>query len=371
MQERVTVVAVGDLQLGDSPICVGYGFSSRYTGRPLDGVFADVQAAFANADIVFGNLETTLSFAGVRRADWRSQQMRGEPAFAAALRAAKFTVLNVANNHAVQHGNEAFEETLRVLEAAGIATCGVRGAAPWSSRPLILEIAGGTRIGVLGYCQRPRQYHATEPPFAEATPGALLADVRRLRGEVHHVLVSLHWGEEFVAQPSADEVHLARSIIDAGATMVLGHHPHVLRPIEKYRNGVIAYSLGNLVGDMLWYDAFRHGVIARCRLKGREPPELAVMPTYLDDDYVVRVGEAKAAPVVVDGAMLGLLPAVYRSEVRRTVRAQRVCAYRYALKNLWRYPLGALLQLAGTTLRHKLAAIGQASGLSNPDSCSL
>lgn len=354
----MTVVAVGDLQLGDSPICVGYGFSSRYAGRALDGVFADVHRTLSHADIVLGNLETTLSLAGLRRGSWRSRQMRGEPAFAAALRAAQFTILNVANNHAVQHGSEAFEETLRILDAAGIAACGVRGVPPWSSRPTIVEIAGGTRLGVLGYCQRPRQYHPDPPPFAELAPGALLADVRRLRGAVHHVLVSLHWGEEFVTQPSADEAHLARSIIDAGATMVLGHHPHVLRPIEKYRNGVIAYSLGNFVGDMLWYDAFRHGAAIRCRLGGIGPPELRVIPTYLDEDYVVRLGEGKAAPVVVDQPKLGLEEAVYRREVRRSLRAQRVCAYRYAFKNLRRFPPGALLQLAGATLRNKLAALG-------------
>ena len=75
------------------------------------------------------------------------------------------------------------------------------------------------------------------------------------------VVVSLHWGEEFVDQPSMQEVELGHAVIDAGATAVLGHHRHVVRPVERYRHGVIAYSLGNLIGDMVWYTAFRRGAI--------------------------------------------------------------------------------------------------------------
>ena len=98
------IVAVGDLQLGDSPTCVGFGFASRYRPDSLARVFEDIAQALAGADLVFGNLETPLSTQGLEAESLSSRQLRGVPGYAVVLRESGFTVLNVANNHAVQHG---------------------------------------------------------------------------------------------------------------------------------------------------------------------------------------------------------------------------------------------------------------------------
>ena len=352
----VTLVAVGDLQLGDSPTTVGYGFHSRYRGTPLDTLLTAVAPALSGGDIVFGNLETMLvpAAAGDRRRG--SLQLRGEPAYARDLRRAGFTVVNVANNHAVQHGDAAFHATVATVRAAGIACCGLRGVAPWASEPVLLSGAGG-RVGLLGYCLRPRQYGHAEPPYAEGTAESIRADVARLRARGVIVVVSLHWGEEFVPQPSASEVAMGRSIIDAGAALVIGHHPHVVRPVERYRHGVIAYSLGNFIGDMVWYPPFRRGAILRCALSDEGVVEATTRATVLGHDFRPVLANEDAVSPVPTAALEGLDADAYARAISLTMRRQRLASYRAALVNLPRTPPAILAQLASDTVHNKIGAL--------------
>ena len=102
----LSIVAVGDLQLGDSSTATGFGFRSLYSHpADLEDWVRSVSRVLGTADIVFGNLETVLSPTGLRPGEWRSFQMRGDRSYVAALADAGFTVLNVANNHSMQHGD--------------------------------------------------------------------------------------------------------------------------------------------------------------------------------------------------------------------------------------------------------------------------
>jgi len=350
------VVAVGDLQLGDSPTSVGFGFGSRYAKADLAPAFENLRPALGEGDIVFGNLEVPLASRSAATSTWASRQMRGAPRYAPTLRSAGFTVLNVANNHAVQHGPDAFKESVAALRAAGITPCGVRGAAPWAAAPVTV-VAGGVTVGILSYCLRPRQYGDEEPPYAEGTPDAIRADVARLRPDVESVIVSLHWGEEFVTTPSADETAFARSLVDAGVALVVGHHPHVARPIERYRRGVIAYSLGNCVGDMVWYEPFRRGLLLRAEIAGATVTAAAVRATRLGASYHP-VLEAGDVPLVDASEFRALSAGEYEVEIARTWRAQRRAVYPYTLARLWQVPPVALGQLIGRTVRNKLRALG-------------
>ena len=356
MSKPVTLVAVGDLQLGDSPTSVGYGFFSRYSGVPIDDLLAAMRPALDAADILFGNLETTLLAPPVGETRRSALQLRGEPGYADALRRAGFTVLNVANNHAVQHGEDSFQSTVTTLRSAGIACCGVRGRAPWASEPVLLRPRDAT-IGVLGYCLRPRQYGSDLPPYAEGSLEDICADVKRLREMGATVIVSLHWGEEFVAEPSHDEIAMAHAIVEAGASVILGHHPHVTRPVERYGTGVIAYSLGNFMGDMVWYEPFRRGAVLCCRLSGNHVIDASTIATRLGDDY-------RPVPAPHDSISLlaapprGLESAAYQRAIAVTLRRQRLASYRAAVFNLSRTPFPIIAQLAMQTLRNKLDAIG-------------
>ena len=350
----VGLAAVGDLMLGDSAVCVGYGFRSRYGDADPTRLFAGVKPLFEGAGLVFGNLETVLSLSGLDPSSLSSAQMRGSPSFARALRHAGFDVVSVANNHANQHGADAYDETVALLREAGVTPCGMRGTAPWCSEAAVLT-RDGTRVGFLGYCLRPRQYGDGEPPFAEGTSFEILADVRRLRPSVDYVVVSLHWGEEFVPRPSAGEVALGRSIIDAGASLVIGHHPHVLRPVELYGAGVIAYSLGNFVADMVWQRRLREGALVRCTLAAGGVTDVEVTPTLIGDDFRPAASGPTQRPT--DELQGGMPESEYRRAVARSVRVQQLASYGYALANARRYPRPILTQLLTRTLRNKITGL--------------
>lgn len=351
---KLTLVAVGDLQLGDSPTTVGYGFYSRYRGRPLDVLFDEVRPLMDGADILFGNLETTLVPADPGEPSRASLQLRGEPEFAKALRRTGFTVLNVANNHAVQHGSQTFHSTIATLRDAGIACCGIRGTDGWTTEPVMLQQGA---VGILGYCLRPRQYGPEVPPYAEGSRDEICRDVRRLRESSVTVVVSLHWGEEFVTMPSKDEISLAHAIIDAGAVLLLGHHPHVIRPVERYGHGTIVYSLGNFLGDMVWYAPFRRGAVFRCILTDSGIADATMAPTRLGSDYQPRPTGEPATSSMSSEQIRGLDAEQYARAIATSWRKQRAAGYFAAIVNLPRTPLRILVQLAHQTVRNKFAAL--------------
>lgn len=344
------LIAVGDLQVGDSSTAVGFGFRTRYPDGPAMLRWArHVKELLDGGDIVFGNLECVISDHGLRGADWESYQMRGLPAYDQFLRAAGFAVLNVANNHAMQHGAKAFEETVARLSAAGVAIVGLRGNGPWVSRPTVIS-ASGRRIGFLGYSFRPRQYSQDPPLYAEGDVDSVCTDVQRLKSAVDHVVVSLHWGEEFVPTPSEAEVAAAEAVVDAGAALILGHHPHVLRGLQQIGGALVAYSLGNFSGDMTWYAPLRLGGILRCQF-GEGGVRGSIDVVHVGNDYLPSLtGEVRRAV-----QSLPCLPADrYEEAIATTVRAQRRASYLHMVRNIHRFRVRALLELVIATIRNKV-----------------
>lgn len=171
---------------------------------------------------------------------------------------AGFDVVSLANNHTLDFHIEGMFETMRLLEEHGIDWVGAGQDIHAARSPLIKEI-GGIKVGFLSYTEmwfvytrEPISWQATqdEPGVAPARLETIVDDVTKLRDLVDVVIVSVHWGKEYVHEPTAEQFTLARAAVDAGAHLVLGHHPHVLQGIEFYQHGVIAYSLGNFVFDI-------------------------------------------------------------------------------------------------------------------------
>lgn len=352
------LVAVGDIMPGDSAIAVGFGFHSRYPSD-LRPALAEVAPLLRRGEVVFGNLEGVLTAHPPSGEPLRARQMRGRATLAAQLRQAGFTALGVANNHATQHGDAAFHETVTLLRAAGIAPVGVRGTDGWHAEPVVQTTSTGLRVGLLGYSWRPRQYGAGVTPYADGDVGAVIADVRRMRGLVDTIVVSLHWGEEFVGAPSADEVAAARRLREAGAAVIVGHHPHVARPVVRAGDALVAYSLGNLVTDMTWQPALREGLVLACRLERGAVRDVQLTGTRVDDRYRTRV-RADTPTLRDEAEVSGLAPDEYRRAVAATVKRQRLAAYRHALRHLHRYPARVLAALVWSTLRNRALAAGAA-----------
>lgn len=166
--------------------------------------------------------------------------------------------MSQANNHALDYGRPAFVQAQELLAAQGIAVAGVGNDRAAAHSPVIME-RNGVRIAILAYADVPveaggfdhQDWIATDrrSGLAWADLGALQHDVSAARTMADHVVVFFHFGFENRTTPTGAQERQAHAAIDAGASLVVGAHPHVLQGTERYKGGLVAYSLGNLVFD--------------------------------------------------------------------------------------------------------------------------
>ena len=221
---RVLISAAGDCTLGGE---VKSGIEMRFTRcaekNGPDYFFANVQNLFAEDDFTLVNLEGPLTTATKYAS--KTYVMRGDPAYASILSGASVDVVNLANNHTRDFGDVGYQDTLSALESAGVAASG--------NDILYIAEKQGYRIGFIGF---ERWHHSA----ADAVEG-----VKAARDQCDLLIVSVHWGEEYDYTANTDQQKLGRALIDAGADLVLGTHPHVIQGVERYRDKYIVYSLGN------------------------------------------------------------------------------------------------------------------------------
>jgi poly-gamma-glutamate synthesis protein (capsule biosynthesis protein) len=179
-----------------------------------------------------------------------------------------FSAVSLANNHALDWGRPGFVKGLKLLEEAKVSYFGGGRNARDARRPLLLK-AQGKVVALLGYNDFPPLRFgagAASAGTAWLRENEVVADLEAARHKYHAdiVLVYLHWGTEFDEKPDAEQVRLAHHFIDAGATAVLGSHPHVTQTVEWYRDRPIVYSLGNFLFDYFPDDpAIFFGWVAR------------------------------------------------------------------------------------------------------------
>lgn len=263
------LVFVGDVVLGEY---VGDGHRS-FAGPLAPGdPFADV-AELLEADLVVGNLESPVMHEIPKESPLRYGHRFGASAPAVAgLAAGGFDVMSVANNHANDLGREGLVETPEVLRAAGITPVGEATHDGSPLRVVTLEHRGW-RIGFISATTWLN--HAPEPgdpkvPVVSVSrlKRTLVPMVEQARPDHDLVIVLLHWGRERRERPEPAQIHAAHAFIDAGADLVIGHHPHVLQGIERYGSGMIAYSLGNFLFPAR-EEAFRDSAVLRVRVQVR------------------------------------------------------------------------------------------------------
>lgn len=238
----IRLLAVGDIALLSD-------YSIIIQTKGFDFPFAQITDFLKQGDIVFGNLEAPLSDQG-KPDPSKPICLRGSPGGIDALVSAGFTHVSLANNHAYDCGIVALRDTQRRLLQAGIATVGIGRNLVDSRQPFIqsfprifLALLAYNAYNTNGryYARRNRQ------GIAPLEYRYIRKDIRLLRERFNPVaiVISLHWGLEGNHYPTPFQQYLARRLIDNGANLILGHHPHVIQGIERYRNGLIVYSLGN------------------------------------------------------------------------------------------------------------------------------
>jgi hypothetical protein len=243
-EKPVRMVFGGDIVLGNNFLVndIPASWDEQY--------FAGVRDLIKGADMAFGNLEGVLSKQGETTKDpgtGHQFAFRFPPRYATLLKQEGFDVVNIANNHAYDFGESGFRDTLENLKAAEIAYVGPRDH-------VATLAVGGLNVTMLGASYSSR--------FASVFDLEENAErVRQAKAQGSFVIVTFHAGAEgpaaiwhenkdemFFGENRGNVVIFARAMIDAGADLVVGHGPHVLRAVECYKDKPIAYSLGNFVG---------------------------------------------------------------------------------------------------------------------------
>ncbi len=239
--EPLRLIFTGDIMLDAGPGRV------IQSGRDPLAHFA---ATLADADFAVGNLESPVATTG-QPLESKIYSFRAHPRVLPVLKQ-HFSALAVSNNHSGDYGKDAFLETLALLKHHGLPYFGGGRDLAAAHAPLWIE-KKGLRIAVLGYNEyKPRSFEAGPDwaGIAWSEDSQAVADIRAARAAGADLVIPfMHWGWEHELQPGPRQRQLARTMIDAGADMVIGGHPHVTQGAEYYRGKLIVYSLGNFVFD--------------------------------------------------------------------------------------------------------------------------
>ena len=211
--------------------------------------FERVRDLLQDADITIANLEGALTERGLP-VD-KLYNFRTPPRFASGLKEAGIDVVALGNNHTADYGVVGVQDTLAALDDAGLLYSGAGMNEAAARAPAIVEV-DGLRIAFLSYTDQLVNMFAGlyQAGVAYADVASITEDVGAARLVADVVVVSIHSGLEYVDDPTVVQQQLAYAAIDAGALLVLGHHPHTLQRLEEYGGGLIAYSLGNFVFDL-------------------------------------------------------------------------------------------------------------------------
>lgn len=253
-------------------VFVGDVMLSRNVAKSIVGTEKDFTFPFAGAapytqkaDIAFANLECPVSGRGEKLPN-KNYVFNAPPESVAGLVYAGFDLVSLANNHTLDYGTIALVDTEQHLDDAGILHFGVTEKET-PQTPVKLT-AKGITVGYLGYCDPvprysyAREFDAFDRGPAKGTREALARDIAALRPQVDILVVSMHWGIEY-AQPNEHQIALGRFIIDSGADIVAGHHPHVQQDPEVYNGKLIIHSMGNFIFDQWSKDGVRDSRLYR------------------------------------------------------------------------------------------------------------
>jgi poly-gamma-glutamate capsule biosynthesis protein CapA/YwtB (metallophosphatase superfamily) len=301
MTDDITIAAVGDLMLGGraEPFLNQFG---------PDYPFTDVMPVLSRADVVVGNLESSISTRGTA-VENKKFTLRAGPIAAQALKNAGIRVVTLANNHSMDFGPLALKDTLDVLDRNEILYTGAGMDLKDARTPAILKVKGKT-IAFLAYSLTfPLEFFASpgRPGTAPGYDEFVKSDIEKIRPSADLVVVSFHWGAELMTTAKDYQVDLGHKTIDWGADLVLGHHPHVLQPLEVYHGRLIAYSLGNFVFGSE-SDRTNFSMILLLTFQGKSLSRIEAVPLDVNNyrvQYRPRVLSGQAALDVLESVNAG------------------------------------------------------------------
>ncbi|NKE36552.1 CapA family protein [Natronococcus sp. JC468] len=330
---EVKVRAVGDIMTG-----IGYFRSvaseeniPKRIKRPEDCVVEnEVMKELKESDILFGNLEGVISsdFEKVRESKPQCYMFPIETI--EMLSKCGFDIVNIGNNHILDNGEEYVRETIEHLKSAGITPIGN----PLMREDTVRINKGYNSFDFLGYnlCRD------------DMNTSNIIDDVNRTKSESNIVVVSLHWGRgsEHMLEPSPKQVRIGREIIKSGADIIFGHHSHTFQPVEKYRNGIIAYSLGNFIFDM-WRRENKESGILDINVHSGKVRSVNIIPTE-ERNYRIQLSNSNRMLNLSKRAGESQLnreiqPDDYSKEARRIIKNHKKEVLRQYISSMHKIPI--------------------------------
>jgi len=294
-QEPICLAVVGDIMLSR-----GVARESRQHGD-IYHPFSKIKKYLENSDIAFGNLENPITPG--REIMTPEMILRADPGAEIALKDAGFTILSLANNHTPDFGRQGLLDTFQYLDQAGIKYAGAGKTESEAYAAEFIEVKG-MKLAFLAFTDAglvPESYLAgiNNPGAAFLDEKKLKAAVKEAREKADFVAVSIHTGTEYEPEPNRTQIQFAHLAIDSGADLILGHHPHVIQKIEKYKGKYIFYSLGNFVFDQKWSRATREGLAAKIFISQKVVEKIEILPVFINDqDQPQAIDGEEAKPVL-------------------------------------------------------------------------
>lgn len=202
--------------------------------------------------------------------------------FARILREANIQVVNIANNHIMEQGDYGLNNTIQVLNNANISVVGINDN---DYNPIIKEInTNELKICLVGF--NSIDHFIIGEKVSELTINNVLKSLEIMSEMGANLkIVSIHWGDEFISRPSPNQIEIAKLIIDNGADIIFGHHPHVVQPVQIYKNKIIMYSLGNFIFDLFWDKKARFGFVFQVEFENKSFIGFRLKPFFIKNDY--------------------------------------------------------------------------------------
>jgi poly-gamma-glutamate synthesis protein (capsule biosynthesis protein) len=290
----LTVAAGGDVH-GDRNVGT---YIDKHGGK---AALAKVKPFLEDAHVAFINLEGPISDKG-SPVDGKEYTFESRTALAAGLADAGIDVVSLANNHSRDYGASALLDTFERLKAVGVKWAGAGANAEAAYSPAILDTPAGT-VAILAFSAITTWYGAGSDSAGTATTTSherVLAAVRAAAKKADYVIVSFHWGTEYEGTAGSGQRSLAHKVIDAGADLILGHHPHVIQGMEIYKDKLIAYSLGDFVFDH-YKRVTGEAFVLQVTLDKSGPPTAEIIPVYLSDPWGIPAPvKGSEAKVILD-----------------------------------------------------------------------
>ncbi|TCO79438.1 poly-gamma-glutamate synthesis protein (capsule biosynthesis protein) [Marinisporobacter balticus] len=274
---NVEVCFVGDILLDR-------GVRKKLNEKGYDYPYLKVKKILNEADVTFGNLENPITNRGTAVYKRRDLIFRGDNQNAKFLKEAGFDILNLTNNHAMDYRSTGIDDTINHLKKVDIKPLGVVKPSQ-KIKPLMIQ-KKGVHLGFLGYSIFPPEgyiYSRDRADILRVDNNAFGNEIKRAKKACDFLVVSFHWGKEYEVFPSDHQKEMAHKAIDCGADLVIGHHPHVLQGVEKYKDKLIFYSLGNFIFDRQIQNGVDETVIVDLYINKNGYKEIRCIPIRIID----------------------------------------------------------------------------------------